>query len=326
VPNITAYFAKPFVELYTGGDRAPDPQAFYSIAEAKRKRGNYQEAVAEIRKELALFPNDFSGQMLLAEILADDLKDLAQAQFTLEQLLSPEGHTPKNLAYAMNRLADWHLKLGRDPAAAQQALERITRQFPNTELAYLASQRIAHLGPFQAADKEAKPRTVVLKHYEENLGLREDFTGLKAPPEDNTGAAADLVKRLEECPTDNEARERLARLYAERFARLDLAADQLEQLIAQPGAPTRQVVHWLNLLADNQIKLAGNLVAARQALQRIVDRFPNSSEADKARQRMCFLGLELKGQQQGQAVKLGSYDQYPGLKPEWPEGPPGPKS
>ena len=35
--NIAEYLARPFENLYTGGDVAPDPAPFYSIAEAQRK-------------------------------------------------------------------------------------------------------------------------------------------------------------------------------------------------------------------------------------------------------------------------------------------------
>src|SRR5881396_3683850 len=37
--SIAGAFAKPFMDLFTGGDAPPDPQPFYSIAQAKRKKG-----------------------------------------------------------------------------------------------------------------------------------------------------------------------------------------------------------------------------------------------------------------------------------------------
>ena len=36
--------------------------------------------------------------------------------------------------------------------------------------------------------------------------------------------------------------------------RLDLASDQLEQMISLPNQPGRLVVRWLNLLADLQVR------------------------------------------------------------------------
>ena len=87
--------------------------------------------------------------------------------------------------------------------------------------------------------------------------------------------AAECVKHLEQHPLDTEAREKLAVIYADHYGRLDLAAGELEQMIAQPNQPGRLVVHWLNLLADLQIRRGAGFEVARQTLQRIVDRDPD---------------------------------------------------
>ena len=126
--------------------------------------------------------------------------------------------------------------------------------------------------------------------------------------------ASSLVKHLEEYPEDGEARERLALIYAEHYQRLDMAADQIEQLVAQPNAPAKQVVHWLNMLADLQIKHAGDLDGARSSLQRIVDLYPRAAAAESAKTRAVHLALELRAKTKSQAVKLGSYEQNIGLK------------
>ena len=46
---------------------------------------------------------------------------------------------------------------------------------------------------------------------------------------------------------------------------LDLALGELEQLITQPNQSSKQVVHWLNLVADLQIKYAADALAASHA-------------------------------------------------------------
>jgi hypothetical protein len=59
-----------------------------------------------------------------------------------------------------------------------------------------------------------------------------------APTEQEPGrVAAEYVKHLEEHPLDTDVRERLAVLYADHYHRLDLAADQLEQMITLPNQP-----------------------------------------------------------------------------------------
>src|SRR5690348_18087515 len=57
---------------------------------------------------------------------------------------------------------------------------------------------------------------------------------------------------LEQHPLDTEAREKLAVIYADHYHRLDMATDELEQLIQQPNQPSRLVVRWLNLLARSE--------------------------------------------------------------------------
>src|SRR5205085_9326716 len=74
-PNLSEWFASPLTTLYDGGDTAPEPRPLYSIATAYRKRGNYDKAITEIRRQLAAFPEDFEGWMMLAEVQAQDLND-----------------------------------------------------------------------------------------------------------------------------------------------------------------------------------------------------------------------------------------------------------
>ena len=126
--------------------------------------------------------------------------------------------------------------------------------------------------------------------------------------------AADYAKHLEEHPLDTETREKLAVLYATHYGRLDLATEELEQMIAEPNQPAKRVIHWLNLLADVQIKCSADYETVRQTLQRVIDRFPDIAGADLARARLAILKLELKANEKTQTVKLGIYEQNIGLK------------
>jgi len=314
-PSFCAFVARQFTNLYDGGDTELEPRPFYSVAEAKRKQGKYSEAIAEIRTQLEKFPEDFRGWMMVAEIQAENMNDLSGAQETIDQILSQEGHSPKNTAFALSRLADWRLRFGQDREAARSALERIVQLLPDTEQAQFALQRLAHLMPQEMLAEKQEPHRVQLHHHGENLGLREDFKGLGPKPEENPSTvAAAWVKHLEQHPQDFEARENLALIYADHFRRLDLASDQLEQLIAVPHQPPKQVTHWLNLLADIQIRLSGETSQARKTLERIVDRFPKTAAAGNAQNRIAYLNLELKGRRTDQPLKLGTYEQNIGLK------------
>src|SRR5204863_7726372 len=154
---------------------------------------------------------------------------------------------------------------------------------------------------------------IALPHFTEDLGLQGHNLGL-VKTEDPAAVAAGYVKHLEEYPQDNEIREKLALLYAEHYRRLDLAQDQLEQLIAQPNIHARHVAHWLNLLADIQVKLTDETTAAAQTLQRIVESLPHSAVAELAERRLAHLPLELRANKKSQAIALGTYEQDIGLK------------
>ena len=311
-------FSKPITALFDGGLEAATPQPLYSTAEARRKQGRPREALYEIQQQLDRFPQDFDGQMMMAEIQADDLKELDTAETTILRLCEQPGHAPASLAAALNRLADWQLKYRLDPEAARQTLQRVLELLPDSQWAYAASQRLAHLG---------SPEMLLAAHDRPPVHLARKETasefGIEMPPPpipESAGAEAQaLVKQLEQFPEDNEAREQLAALYVRHYQRLDLAAAELEQLIAQPNAPARKIVHWLNLLADWQIEFARDEEAARQALQRIVDLFPNLAAASLASQRQSCLKLELRKTEGARSMPLGTYEQDLGLKMRRPQ-------
>lgn len=316
-PNVAGIFSQPLTSLFDGGNTEVEPAPLYSIAEARRKQGRYAEAVAEVEKQLARFPNDFQGWLLLAQIHAEDLKKLDAAQQAIETFLNQDGHASKNLAHALNRLADWQMKFGESKETIRQTFERIRERFPNTDMAAVAAQRIAHLCNPESQSQVREVRRIAVPHLEENVGLLANFKGIQAPQVEPEEAAAKLVKHLADFPLDYEAREQLALHYAQDYQRMDLAADQLEQLIGHPHQPAKQIIHWLHLLADWQIRFAQDAPAARGALERIVARFPDHAAAQMARSRMRTLNLELRGQQKGQVVKLGAYEQNLGLKKGW---------
>jgi hypothetical protein len=292
-----------------------EPKPYYSIFHTRRTQGKYQEALGEVRKQLEKFPNDLEGMLLLAELQAEDLNDLAGADLTIHRLCDHEGRTPKNIAFALNKLADWYLNLHKDRDSAQKTLQEIVDRLPETEMSLQASQRIAHLADTEMLLAAEHRRRVQVNKGAQNIGLMRDQEHLKPVETNNGEVAAALVKHLEAHPLDSDARERLALLYADHFQRLDLAKDQLDQMITQPNQPARNVVRWLNLLADLQVRRGCGLAEVKETLQRIIDLYPEAAAAKNAERRMEMLKLELKGQEnKSQAVKLGSYEQYLGLK------------
>jgi tetratricopeptide (TPR) repeat protein len=313
--NLASMIATPFSNLYDGGTEPPVPKPAYSTALAQRKRGLYQEAAASVQKELDRFPTDFEGQILLADIQADDLHDLPTAMMTIERICNQPEHAPRNVALALNTVADWQLKYNRDRDAAREALQRIIQILPDTEMSVLAAQRIGSLssGEHLLLQQERKKFEVV--EGIQNLGLLDPRFHPKPADEDAAKQAAELVQHLQAHPLDGEARERLAVIYATHYNRLDLATDQYEQLITCPNQPQKRVVSWLHSLADLQIRNGANYETVRATVQRIIDLYPNSAVAGVAASRIAHLKLELKGQQQSaHSVKMGTYEQDIGLK------------
>jgi tetratricopeptide (TPR) repeat protein len=312
-PHLGAALAKPLTSIFDGGDTPADLEPFYSVAESRRKQGRFMEAIYEVQRQLDKFPTDVTGQMMLASIQAENLDNLPAAQITIERLCQQPGHTPPQIANAWNALADWHLKL-QDTEAARAALERIIARYPDTEQAQLAAQRIGHLASKETLLAAHEHKPIQLRHGVEDIGLMKDPTSLLKPEEDPAEVAGRLVKHLDQHPLDNEVREKLAIIYAEHYQRLDLAADQFEQLIADPTQPGREVARWLNTLADLQLKHGADYDTIRQTLQRVIDLFPDLAAAQLAQQRIELLRLELKGKEKSQVVKLGSYEKDLGLK------------
>ena len=156
-------------------------------------------------------------------------------------------------------------------------------------------------------------RKYLVAEGNQRIGLLPNSAHLRPAETDPVAQAEQYVKHLQQHPLDTEAREKLAILYADHYGRLDLATDQLEQYDQDPGEPAKLVVHWLNLLADLQVRCGATYETVRETVQRIVDRAPNLAAAEMARHRIALLKLELKAKEQSQAVKLGSYEQNIGL-------------
>src|SRR5215468_8801376 len=169
--TIASWIADPIGSLYDGETTAPDPHPAYSIAQSRQKQGKYLEAIAEIQKQLEKFRTDFEGHMMMAEIQAEDLNDLPAAEATIQRLCSQPGHAPRNIAFALYSMADWHLAIGKDREAAQRILEQVSELLPDSEFSLGAAQRIAHLADREMLLSSDDRRKLILKEGVQNIGL-----------------------------------------------------------------------------------------------------------------------------------------------------------
>jgi tetratricopeptide (TPR) repeat protein len=312
--NIANLVANPIGSLYDGGTDEYEARPVYSPAINLRKRGYHREALDLARKELERFPTDVEGQLLVADILAENLNDIDGAAITIQRLCNQPGHTERNIAYAYNTLADYYLKLHHDRDTAREALQQIIDRYPESEVAMLAAQRIATLANTEHLSTVQERKKFAVTEGVANVGLI-DPSYYQAPAgPDQTKEAAELVKHLQEHPFDGEAREKLAVIYADHYQRMDMAADQFEQLITCPNQPQKRVVGWINRLADLQVRHGEKYDTVRATLQRIIDLYPGAAAAEVAANRITLLKLELKGKEKIADVKMGTYEQDVGLK------------
>ena len=307
LPDVIATILKPLTSAFEGDEEGMEPKAFYFAAEGHRRKGEYELAMTEIRKQLEQFPGDHEGYVKLATIQMENLKDLPAAEATLNEFLHLAGRAPNEVVATVHLLADWQLQAGCSAHEVTETLRRIVTLYPNTALAHAAQQRIAHL---DTVDEARRARHEV--KYTVGKTAQEAAPG--SPPPDADTRLAEFIRKLEHHPTDTDTREQLAMLYAEEFQRMDLASEQLEQLIALPEEPPKHVARWLNLLATLQIKYARDLPEAERALRRIIERFPGGAAATIASTRLATLRSELKGGEQTAAKVLGQYEKELGLK------------
>ena len=218
-PYIVDVVASKISSVYDGGTEEVESRPFYSVFLALRAKGKYDEALAEVQKQLSRFPTDFEGQMLLAELQAEHLDDLPGAEHTIERIYRQSGHAPRNISYALNRLADWYSDLASNREAAQQALQKLIELLPDSEMALQAAQRIARLANPEAASAARDRGLVAMNAGVERVGLLRPGT-LQRPAEVDPGReAAEFVKHLEAHPLDSHVREQLAIAYASHYQR-----------------------------------------------------------------------------------------------------------
>ena len=264
----------------------------YAKAIAKMKFGKYGEAEWEIIRELEKHEDDFDGWMMLAELYANEFKDLAEAEQTILEVCEQPRTTPSQLSIALHKLADWHLKLAGDPDAARRALEMISSRLPQTHLDRMAQLRINQL-PQTAEDLQEK-RTVTSVH----MPALSDHLDDPLPPEptmprkEAAAAANDCVEKLKRDPNNTAAREKLARLFTEQLGKPELGIEQITLLLDLPDQTPIQRVEWKATIAAWHLRHRQDPETARRVLEEIVSEFPDSPQALAARRRIRLIDTD----------------------------------
>lgn len=267
----------------------------YSGVIAKMKFGKYDDAETEVIRELEKCDDDFEGWTLLADLYANHFGDLGGADRTIHETCNQPNVTASQISVALHRLADWHLKIGEDPVAARRVLDEICQRLPDTHLDRMARQRINRL-PATPDEwrQQQKGRTVRLPALADDFERPPGESGNELDRQQAKVQANQCVEKLKRDPDNVPAREELARIFADRLGKVELAIDQVELLLGMPDQPAHKTAEWLSLVAAWQIKYRRDEEAARQILERLIREFPQTPQAFAAQRRLMLMDVELK--------------------------------
>ena len=322
-PEISEWMASPITNALTGDSRISYNKPEYGIANARRNRGQYVEAVEAVDEELAKHPGNFDGLMLKASIQAENLGDLEAATETLQEAIEGEEQLSYRLPVALNKMADWQLAVAGDPNAARRTLRQIQEALPESQAAQFAAQRLASLDSSEETEAAVVDFNESYQKLVEESARKDDFTSpLELPKAIETNqqqagdkSLANCLRRVALHPDSVSNREELAALYLDHANQPPKAAEQYDHLLALPGTTIHQKTAWLNKIADIQVKSGESHETVRATLERVIALDPKAAPAARAQQRISYLNIELRGaNRKTTKLQLGSYEEDIGLK------------
>lgn len=255
----------------------------YAAAYTKLNYGRTVEAECEIIEQLEKCEDDYEGWMLLAEVYAMRHRDLDVAEKTVLDLCDQPGLRPDQVAAALHKLADWHLRINDDPLAARQVMDEIIRRLPGTDAAQQAQERKDRI-------PESRETWLLRKRpatHEDDLPSAEEPPMIQSPPAD---PGQELAEQLRINPDDVPTRERLAHQLAGR-GRIDDALEQMLVLLARGDCPPQQRAEWLRTMAQWEF-IAYRRAEARKWLEQLVRECPDTPQARSAVNRLQLMDAE----------------------------------
>ena len=280
----------PLLHLALNLKPAAAPLPSYSRALAKINFGHYDEAEKAVIAELEQCEEDFDGWMMLAELYATHFDDLPGADRTVRDLCAQETTTPVQMSIALQKLADWHLKIGHDPVRARQALEDICARAPGTHLDKMARQRLARLPATREELRQREEGTPLhLPHVADEMEMSPPQI---LPREEATAAANESVAVLIKNPDAVTAREKFAHLLAESLGDAPTAIEQLELLLAMPDQPAPKRAEWLLTKAAWHARYRDDPETARLTYREVMRDFPHTTHAFAAQRRLNLIELQ----------------------------------
>ena len=163
--------ADKFGNLYMPPDENFQIVPEYSVAEARRKVGDYAGAVAEYRKVIAQWPTDVFAHVQIAEIAIEQLHDLSLAE---SELLSAtaKAETEDTITLTHNRLADFYQFNRQDLPRAVAVIEQLCAKLPGTRAAQHTVDRLAALNKIIAGELPVPVPAKIQYHKMDEAVLR----------------------------------------------------------------------------------------------------------------------------------------------------------
>jgi hypothetical protein len=292
---LTLWFG-PIVHYLMALEPFRNPLPHYTSAIVKMKFGKYAEAEAAIIKELEKCENDFDGWLMLAELYARQFKDIGEAEKTILDLCDDANTTLSQKSVALHKLADWQLQFREDPVAARRSLEEIVNRMPGTHLAKMAAIRLGQIPATKQewVEQQDHGRQIKMPALNDDLDHPAKENIRETNPAEAERAANQCVEKLERDPKDTAAREKLARIFAERLGQAALGVEQLELLLEMPEQPPNKMAAWLALAAAWRLKYLDDKEGAEKLLRRLIKDFPQSAQAFAAQRRLKLMEMEAR--------------------------------
>jgi tetratricopeptide (TPR) repeat protein len=144
-------FGRGASNLYLSSDDSFRVLPEYSVAEARVKRGRYQEAVDEYRNVIAEHPDDIYPHLRIADLALTHLNDLKLAELELQSAFG-KAVGEDSTALAAGRLADLYQHTLHEPTRALEVMKQVSERIPGTKRVKLAEERIAVLERLAAGE------------------------------------------------------------------------------------------------------------------------------------------------------------------------------
>ncbi|MDA7915854.1 hypothetical protein N9B94_01315 [Verrucomicrobia bacterium] len=294
MPQILDAVLGPMFSIFDGGSQLAEKEPLMGPIRKARSFQRFEEVIELVDEQMEEFPKNYELYYLKAEVLAVNLHRLEDAREAVQEAVEVVEMTEGQIYGSWTALADWEMSVGRDSEMAEVALMKIVEMFPDSTLAEKALTRISRLPTKEAMHEQDHKPDVKIEKTVRDLGLRNK--GRNGPDQDRDKTEsfeeeiAGLESEVELNPRDEEARTRLAFLYATFYKDFELARVQFDFLINRPNQAWKDKINLLNRFAALQEECGLSVKEVGMTLDEILKIQPSGAQADQVISHMARIG------------------------------------